>query len=188
MQDENPSAEVAAACAVAALRCGWLQVEEVTPNHRIVLPCHHEDSNLVYRVTKAAFYLSNSGGQMYGENPQLKKEQLLCQLSYGPTEAGPPGLEPGTHRLSAEVTLFFASPYRADGGDRTHDACLEDRHVAATPRPLGSGTRRSRTCYLPGFNRALILMSLSSIASRREESNLRRVDPNHACSRYTTSS
>jgi hypothetical protein len=36
--------------------------EEVTPSHRIVLPCHHEDSNLVYRVTKAAFYLSNSGG------------------------------------------------------------------------------------------------------------------------------
>ena len=50
------------------------------------------------------------------------------------------------------------------------------------------GTRRSRTCCLPGFDRALIRMSLSSIASRREGSNLRRVDPNHACSRYTTSS
>ena len=50
------------------------------------------------------------------------------------------------------------------------------------------GTRRSRTCSLPGFNRSLIRMSLSSTTSRREESNLRRVDPNHACSRYTTSS
>ena len=85
MQDENRSAEVATACAACRLPTGGLHVEEVTPSHRIVLPCHHEDSNLVYRVTKAAFYLSNSGGQMYGENPQLKKEQLLCQLSYGPT-------------------------------------------------------------------------------------------------------
>src|SRR3954451_539229 len=31
-------------------------------------------------------------------------------------------------------------------------------------------------------------MSLSSTASRREESNLHHVVPNHACSRYTTSS
>src|SRR5436305_3748644 len=112
--------------------------EEVTPGHRIVLPCHHEDSNLVYRVTKAAFYLSNSGGLKYGENQHLKKEQLLCHLSYRPIEVDPPGLEPGTHRFGIEVTLFFASPYRADGGDRTHDACLEDRHVPATPRPLAA--------------------------------------------------
>ena len=53
-------------------------MEEVTPNHRIVLPCHHEDSNLVYRVTRAAFYLSNSGGQVHGENQHLKKD--LCAL------------------------------------------------------------------------------------------------------------
>lgn len=55
-------------------------------------------------------------------------------------------------------------------------------------RTIRGGTRRSRTCCLPGFNRSLIRMSLSSIASRREESNLHRVDPNHACFRYTTSS
>ena len=62
MQDENPSAEVAAACAAAALHAAGNVGAEVTPSHRIALPCHHEDSNLVYRVTKAAFYLSNSGG------------------------------------------------------------------------------------------------------------------------------
>lgn len=128
------------------------------------------------------------------------------------------GLEPRTCRLRVEVTHFFASPYRADGGDRTHDTWLEARHVPATPRPRRAsedrieagtavrsfraitvrsnpplhiargGTRRSRTCCLPGFNRSLIRMSLSSTTSRREESNLHHVVPNHACSRYTTSS
>lgn len=56
------------------------------------------------------------------------------------------------------------------------------------PRITRRGTRRSRTCCLPGFNRSLIHLSLSSLASRREESNLHHVIPNHACSRYTTSS
>src|SRR3954470_2402530 len=36
---------------------------------------------------------------------------LLCRLSYRPT-VDPPGLEPGTCRLTVEVTLFFTSPYQ----------------------------------------------------------------------------
>ena len=51
-----------------------------------MLPCHHEDSNPVLLVTKEVFYLSNSGGERYGENHELKKDMLLCQLSYRPTE------------------------------------------------------------------------------------------------------
>src|SRR3954452_2896473 len=35
---------------------------------------------------------------------------LLCRLSYRPT-VDPPGLEPGTRRLTIEVALFFTSPY-----------------------------------------------------------------------------
>jgi hypothetical protein len=40
-----------------------------------VLLCHHEDSNPVLLVTKEVFYLSNSGGERYGENLDLKKER-----------------------------------------------------------------------------------------------------------------
>ena len=74
--------------------------------------------------------------------------------------------------------------------DRNSRALLRAITVRSNPplRIARSGTRRSRTCYLPGFNRSLIPMSLSSTTSRREESNLHHVVPNHACSRYTTSS
>lgn len=63
-----------------------------------MLPCHHEDSNPVLLVTKEVFYLSNSGGERYGVNHQLKKERTALPLSYRPTCLDRPGLEPGTCR------------------------------------------------------------------------------------------
>src|SRR3954464_15163846 len=140
---------------------------------------------------------------------------LLCRLSYRPT-VDPPGLEPGTCRLRVEVTLFFTSPYQCGrwGSNPRHlggsqgcsryptstkrvrtkrrrkrpQRAVEGNRSIPRLRITRGGTRRSRTCCLPGFNRALIRMSLSSTASRREESNLHHVVPNHACSRYTASS
>ena len=41
---------------------------------------HHEDSNPVLLVTKEVFYLSNSGGERYGENHELKKEHAALPV------------------------------------------------------------------------------------------------------------
>src|SRR3954452_9987454 len=41
---------------------------------------HHEDSNPVLLVTKEVFYLSNSGGERYGENHELKKERAALPI------------------------------------------------------------------------------------------------------------
>src|SRR3954464_910195 len=121
---------------------------------------------------------------------------LLCRLSYRPT-VDPPGLEPGTCRLRVEVTLFFTSPYQcgrwgsnprhlggSQGCSRYTTSTKRVRTKRRRKRPQRAvdgnrsnprlritrgGTRRSRTCCLPGFNRALIRMSLSSTARRRAE-------------------
>lgn len=152
-----------------------------------MLPCHHEDSNPVLLVTKEVFYLSNSGGERYGENHQLKKERNCSAIELPAHLPGPTGTR--TRNLSVRIRsnplLHIAVPVRTVGIEPTtpvwKTGMFPLHHVHE------SGTRRIRTCCLPGFNRALIRMSLSSTSSRREESNLRRLVPNQACFRYTTS-
>jgi hypothetical protein len=98
--------------------------------------------------TLAAFCLSNSGGLMYGENLKLKKERAALPIELQAQRVDLPGLEPGTCRFTVEVTLFFASPYRADGGGRTHDAWVEVRHVPATPRPRARRRGETSRCRM----------------------------------------
>src|SRR3954469_11983312 len=91
---------------------------------------------------------------------------LLCRLSYRPT-SGP-------------------------AGTRTRNPPINNRsspllHIAVPVRTVG--IEPTTPGWKPGmFPLHHVHSRLNVIASRREESNLRRVDPTHACSRYTTSS
>jgi hypothetical protein len=81
---------------------------------------HHEDSNPVLLVTKEVFYLSNSGGERYGENHELKKERAALPLSYRPVR-GPAGTRTQNLPISnrSNPLLHIAVPVRTVGIEPT---------------------------------------------------------------------
>ena len=57
-----------------------LRLIRALPHHLDTPGSHHEDSNPVLLVTKEVFYLSNSGGERYDVNHELKKERAALPI------------------------------------------------------------------------------------------------------------